>query len=51
MVEWEGLGAPDDESYASCRAQFAALDEDGSGELDFHEFNLKDPQLDEIWIQ
>ena len=45
VVEWEGLGAPDDESYWGCRAQFAALDEDGSGELEEEEIRVLAEEL------
>ena len=37
VVEWEGLGAPTDKSYAECRAKFRELDDDGSGELEEEE--------------
>ena len=45
VVEWESLGAPDDESYSTCRAQFAALDGDGSGELEEEEIRVLAEQL------
>ena len=37
VVEWEGLGAPTDKSYAECGAKFRELDDDGSGELEEEE--------------
>ena len=37
VVEWEGLGAPTEKSYAECRAKFRELDDDDSGELEEEE--------------
>jgi Ca2+-binding EF-hand superfamily protein len=45
VVEWEGMGAPGDESYITCRTQFASLDEDGSGELEEEEIRALAEQL------
>ena len=45
VVEWEGLGAPTDDTYIECRAKFASLDDDSSGELEEEEIRTLAEQL------